>query len=59
MNYETDYSGTVSNVGSESKGGLFALMLIMVLIHRVTLTLVIIRGMLLVAMVKQLLMQIS
>ena len=59
MNYETDYIGTVSNVGSESKGGLFALMLIMVLIHRVTLTLVIIRGMLLVAMAKQLLMQIS
>lgn len=59
MNYETDYSGTVSNVGGESKGGLFVLMLIMVLIHRVTLTLVIIRGMLLVAMAKQLLMQIS
>lgn len=56
MNYETDYSGTVSNVGSESKRGVFALMLIMVLIHRVTLTLVIIKGMLLVAMAKQLLM---
>lgn len=56
MNYETDYSGNVSIVGSESKRGVFALMLIMVLIHRVTLTLVIIRGMLLVAMAKQLLM---